>query len=253
MKGERIWWTLAGLTLVLVLWEVVVRVFNLPWYLVVPPSEVFSEIAERNVVLLPHLYRTLFGTFVGLALAILLGVSLGLLIGYSQTLTKLFFPILGSFSVMPKQIILPILVVWLGLGSLPGLMIALLIAFFPICVNVVTGLATIPSEQWEMLRTLGASKIQVFLKVGLPRTVPYIFAALKLASSGAFIGEVVSEMIASDAGLGYVIVIATARLDMRLAYSSVLILILLGYVIFSTFDELDKKIAPWAYRGMGST
>jgi NitT/TauT family transport system permease protein len=253
MKGARVLWTLAGLSLVLVFWEVAVRGLNLPWYLIVPPSEVFSEIAERNVVLLPHLSRTLYGTFVGLALAIVLGIGLGLLIGYSQTLTNLCFPILGAFSVMPKQILLPILVVWLGLGSLPGLVIALLIAFFPICVNVVTGLATIPTEQWEMLKTLGATRIQVFLKVGLPSTIPYIFAALKLASSGAFIGEVVSEMIASDAGLGYVLVIATARLDMRLAYSSVLILILLGYIIFATFDELDKRAAPWAYRGMSTT
>jgi NitT/TauT family transport system permease protein len=117
-----------------------------------------------------------------------------------------------------------------------------------VAVNVVTGLRTIEPELWEMMRALRASKVQVFVKVGVPRAIPYFFASLKVAAAGAFIGNVVGEMLASGAGLGYVLLLATSTLNMALAFAALTILLVLGIVMFLTFDALERRVAPWAYR-----
>src|SRR5690606_27393197 len=130
-----------------------------------------------------------------------LGMVEGLAIVYSRLLSRLLYPLMGGLHALHMSAFIPIFVVWFGVGSIPKILAGILIAFFPVVVNVVTGLRTIESELWEMLRTLGASKAQVFQKVGVPRTMPYFFASLKVAAAGAFIGNVVGEMIASGAGL----------------------------------------------------
>jgi len=131
---------------------------------------------------------------------------------------------------------------------MPKVVAGALIAFFPVVVNVVTGLRTIEPELWEMLRVIGASKGQVFQKVGLPRALPYFFASLKVAAGGAFIGNVVGEMIASGRGLGYVLVLATTSLNMPLAFAALTLLLLLGMILFISFDILERRMAPWAFR-----
>jgi NitT/TauT family transport system permease protein len=120
-------------------------------------------------------------------------------------------------------------------------------------VNTVTGLTTIEPELYEMLTAWGATKFQIFHKIGLPHTLPYFFAALKVAYGGAFIGEVIGEMVASEEGLGYVIVVASTRLHTPLAFSALLALLLLGYLLFIFFDTIERKGASWAYRAPGVT
>jgi NitT/TauT family transport system permease protein len=173
---------------------------------------------------------------------------MGLAIGYSAAVSRLLYPLLGGLQALPMSAFIPIFVVWFGVGSVPKILAGALIAFFPIVVNVVTGLRTIEPDLWEMLSVLGASKAQVFQKVGVPRTLPYFFASLKVAAAGAFIGNVVGEMIAAGKGLGYVLVLATTSLNMPLAFAALSILLMMGMILFSVFDVVERRVAPWAFR-----
>jgi len=181
-------------------------------------------------------------------LGALLGVMVGLLIGYSNVASKLLYPLLGGFHAVPVSAFIPIFAVWFGAGAVPKVLAGVIIAFFPIAVNIVTGLRTIEPELWEMMRTLRASRMQVLRLVGIPRSVPFFFASLKLAAAGAFIGNVVGEMIAAGAGLGYVLLVATNQMEMELAFATLVILLLLGMFIFLLFDALERWAAPWAFR-----
>jgi NitT/TauT family transport system permease protein len=239
----------AGLLLSFLVWEAVVRIFSVPVYILPPPSNVLLESQRVAAILWHHSVETAIGTAISLAMGAVVGVIIGFLLGYSRAMSSLTYPLLGAFNALPKSAFVPILAVWFGIGFLPRVLSGFLIAFFPVVVNVVTGLTTIEPELWDMLKALGASRAQVIYKVGIPRTIPYFFASLKLAAAGAFIGNVVGEMLAAGEGLGYVLLLATNQFNMGLAFGALTILLIMGLVIFLVFDELEKVIAPWAYRG----
>jgi NitT/TauT family transport system permease protein len=229
-------------------WEAIVRLLGVPSFILPPPSLIFGAVSATAPVLLYHSFVTLSGTFLSLLAGASLGMTIGLLVGYSQTLSRLLYPLLGGLHALPMSAFIPIFVVWFGVGSIPKIVAGMLIAFFPVVVNVVTGLRTIENDLWEMLRVIGANKRQVFHKIGIPRTLPYFFASLKVAAAGAFIGNVVGEMIAAGAGLGYVLIVATTSLNMPLAFGALTVLLLFGVLLFTTFDTVEKYLAPWAYR-----
>lgn len=236
---------IAGLFLV---WELAVRLFGIPAFILPAPSAVWKTVVPLAGVLWGHSLITLGGTLLSLAIGAGLGMATGLAIGYSRKASRLLYPLMGGLHALPMSAFIPIFVVWFGVGSTPKILAGTLIAFFPVVVNVVTGLRTIENDLWEMLRTLGASRAQVFQKVGIPRSLPYFFASLKVAAAGAFIGNVVGEMIAAGSGLGYVLVLATTSLNMSLAFGALTILLLFGVALFTLFDSVEKHLAPWAYR-----
>jgi NitT/TauT family transport system permease protein len=243
--------SVGGLVIAFVIWEGGVRIFRVPKFILPAPSAVFDEAYSKANILAYHAGLTIAGTAISLALGAALGIVIGLMIGYSRTVSRLLFPLLGGFHALPMSAFIPIFTVWFGLGAVPKILAGVLIAFFPVAVNVVTGLRTIEPELWEMMRALRATKAQVFYKVGIPRAVPYFFASLKVAAAGAFIGNVVGEMLAAGEGLGYVLLLATSQLNMALAFAALTILLLLGIAMFLAFDALEKRVAPWAYRGEG--
>ncbi len=240
--------SLLALVLFFGLWEAAVRISGVASYILPAPSAVLLTAWSVAPVLAQHAQTTILGTLISLAAAAALGMATGLAIGYSAAISRLVYPLLGGLQALPMSAFIPIFVVWFGVGSVPKILAGALIAFFPIVVNVVTGLRTIEQDMWEMLRVLGASKAQIFQKVGVPRTLPYFFASLKVAAAGAFIGNVVGEMIAAGKGLGYVLVLATTSLNMPLAFASLTILLLTGMILFSCFDLVERRVAPWAFR-----
>jgi NitT/TauT family transport system permease protein len=240
--------TAISLLLAGLIWEVMVRVTGVQSYLLPAPSRIFSEARSDFAILAYHTWLTVSGTLISLVFGAVLGVLLGILIGYSTIASKLLYPLLGGFHAVPVSAFIPIFAVWFGIGAVPKVVAGVLIAFFPIAVNVVTGLRTIEPELWEMMRALRASRLQVLWKVGIPRAIPYFFASLKVAAAGAFIGNVVGEMIAAGAGLGYVLLVATNRMEMELAFATLIILLLLGMIIFSAFDAIERWVSPWAFR-----
>jgi NitT/TauT family transport system permease protein len=254
MRGHArfVFETLVSLVLAGLLWEVLVRATGVPAYLIPAPSGAFAEARSVFPLLMHHTGITVAGTVTSLVIGAIVGVMLGVLIGYSAIASKLLYPLIGGFHAVPVSAFIPIFAVWFGIGSMPKVIAGVFIAFFPIAVNVVTGLRTIEAELWEMMRSLRASRMQVLWKVGIPRAVPYFFASLKIAAAGAFIGNVVGEMIAAGSGLGYMLLVATNRMEMELAFCALIVLLLLGMLIFSVFDMLEKIVAPWAFRSHGS-
>lgn len=232
--------------LLFVLWELVVVIFKIPPFNLPAPTNILQSMINFAPQLTVNAIRTLWTTLLGFVLAVGVGVILGFLIGYSKTAYLTLYPLLVAFNTIPKAAIVPLLAIWFGANAIPATLTAFLLAFFPIAVNVALGLDTVEPEMKDVLRSLGASQVETFQKVGWPHSLPYIFASLKIAASFAFIGTVISESVASNAGLGYLIVQATSSFDIPLAFAALLILALMGTVLYAFFVFVEKKVIYWA-------
>ncbi len=232
--------------LLFVVWELLVIIFKIPKFNLPAPTDIIQATVNFAPQLTINAMRTLGTTMVGFFIALIVGVVLGFLIGYSRIAYLTMYPLLIAFNTIPKAAVVPLLAVWFGANAIPATITAFLLAFFPIAVNVALGLDTVEPEMKEVLSSLGASKIEVFQKVGWPHTLPYVFASLKVAVSLSFIGAVISESVASNAGLGYLIVQATADFNVSLAFSALLILAAMGVILYGFFVFLEKKVIYWA-------
>src|SRR5438105_8991534 len=204
-------WSAGLIVLFFVAWELFCVMTGMSDLVLPRPSQVFVTLFEKFPVLWPHIIQTLSTTMAGFALGVGLGVVLGAVIGISKVAYDTAYPLLVGFSSIPKVAVVPIFVLWFGSGSVPAILTALSICFFPIVVNIATGLATTEPELEDVLKALGASKFDILWNVGLPRTMPYLFASLKVALTVAFIGTITSETIASIQGIGTVMMIASAN------------------------------------------
>jgi NitT/TauT family transport system permease protein len=159
-----------------VIWEVGVRLSGLPHTIFPAPSRVFEAIVQYWSPIWKNSLQTLYTTVLGFLIAVIAGLGIGLFIGWSKTIYAGLYPIMIGFNAIPKVALVPILVIWFGIGTVPAVLTAFLISFFPIVVNVATGLATIEPETEDVLRALGAKKLDIMLKVGIPRSMPYFSA-----------------------------------------------------------------------------
>jgi NitT/TauT family transport system permease protein len=232
--------------LLFVIWELAVIILKIPPFNLPAPSNIASAMVNFAPQLLANSLRTLWTTMLGFVLAVGVGVVLGFLIGYSKFVYLTLYPLLVAFNTIPKAALVPLLAIWFGANAVPAVVTAFLLAFFPIAVNVALGLDTVEPEMKDVLRSLGASQVETFQKVGWPHTLPYIFASLKIAASFAFIGAVISESVASNAGLGYLIVQATADFNVPLAFAALILLAVMGVILYSFFVYIEKKVIYWA-------
>ncbi|MEA5462596.1 ABC transporter permease [Leptothoe sp. PORK10 BA2] len=232
--------------LLFVLWEVAVIIFKIPEFNLPSPTNILKAGIEFAPQLLANSIRTLWTTLLGFFLAVIVGVILGFFIGYSKFAYLTLYPLLVAFNTIPKAAIVPLFAIWFGANAIPATLTAFLLAFFPIAVNVALGLETVEPEMKDVLQSLGASQVETFQKVGWPHTLPYIFASLKVAASFAFIGTVISESVASNAGLGYLIVQATSDFNIPLAFAALIVLAIMGVMLYVFFIYLEKKVIYWA-------
>ncbi len=231
-----------------VLWEAACRIFNIDKFILPAPSETFAAMAQHWRPLLRHSFVTLWTTVAGFAIAVVFGVVLGLVVGWSRTIYRGLYPVMIGFNSIPKVAVVPILVVWFGIGEVPAILTAFLISFFPIVVNVATGLASMEPELEDVLRALGARKLDIMLKVGIPRTQPYLFGSLKVAITLAFVGAVVSETIAANAGLGFLMVQAGSNFQMPLVFAGLILLAVEGIAMYAVFAYIEVYFTHWAFR-----
>lgn len=231
--------------LIVLLWESTVRLFSIPTFILPSPSAIFSEFPKYGDTVVKHAFTTLSTTLIGFSLALLTGVLLGFVIGYSRLAYLVLYPLLIGFNTIPKVALVPLMVLWFGIGTLPSVLTAFMLAFFPIAVNVAVGLSTVEKEMQDVLLSLGASQFEVFQKVGFPHSMPYLFASLKVAVSQAFIGSVIAETVASNGGVGYVIISASSSFNVSLAFLALLILALMGVALYSFFALLEKRTVHW--------
>src|SRR6267142_3115293 len=237
---------LVFVALVLV-WEVAVVALRIQPVLLPPPSGVALTMVSTAGPIAFHAWHTLVTTLIGFGAAVGLGLLLGFLIGASPTANDALYPLLVGFNSIPKAAVVPMLVMWFGIGAMPAVLTAFLLAFFPVAVNVAVGLATLEAELRDVLRVLGASRWQVFRKVGVPRTMPLFFASLKVAISSAFVGSVISETVASNAGIGYLMAVAASDFNTRLAFGGLFVLATMGVLLYGLFAAVERRMTGWAY------
>jgi NitT/TauT family transport system permease protein len=231
------------------LWEAAVHVFAIPQFVLPAPSAIFASLWEWHVPILENSWQTLMTTLVGFAIAIAFGVVGGVALGSSIVMYDAFYPALIGFNSIPKVAVIPILVIWFGIGTVPAIITAFLISFFPILVNVATGIATVEPELRDVLRALGASKRQVIMKIGLPRAMPYFFASLKIAMTVAFVGSIVAETVAANKGIGHLMLVASSRFEMPLAFAGLIVTGIMGVGMYVITAALERRMTGWATRG----
>ncbi len=237
------------LLLVLITWELICRGFDISEFIFPSPSRIAQQMWEFGGVIAGHAWRTYWVTMVGFGIAIVVGVLLGFLIGSSRLAYAAMYPLMTAFNALPKAAFVPILVVWFGIGVGPAVLTAFLISFFPITVNIATGLATLEPELEDVLRVLGARRWDVLMKVGLPRSMPYFYGSLKVAITLAFVGTTVSEMTAANEGIGYLLISAGSSMQMGLAFAGLVVVGVMAMVMYELFAVIEKRTTGWAHRG----
>ncbi|CAO3416628.1 ABC transporter permease [Azospirillum doebereinerae] len=230
-------------------WELVCRLFAIPDYLLPTPSASFAAAWTYRDAIWMHALQTLLTTLAGFALAVAFGVLLGVAVGSSRAVYRAANPLLIGFNSVPKVAVVPVLVMWFGIGTVPAILTAFLISFFPIVVNVATGLATLEPELRDVLRSLGATRMDILLKVGFPRALPFFFASLKVAVTLAFVGSVMAETVASNLGVGYLMMSASSRFNMPLVFAGLLVIAAMGVAMYAVFSVIEHRSTRWAHRG----
>jgi NitT/TauT family transport system permease protein len=239
------WLVILGMFL---LWEVLCRAFSVSEFVLPMPSQIFAVLFKRWDALLPHATQTLMTTVIGFVGGVVAGTLIGIAIGSSRLVYEALYPLLVGFYSIPKVAVVPILVVWFGSGTVPAVITSLIICIFPVVVNVATGLATTEPELEDVLRALGASKRDIIWGVGIPRSMPYLFASLKIAITLAFVGTVISETVAANRGIGNMMIIASSNIDVPLVFAGVFILAFMGIAMYALFALLEQRMTGWAMR-----
>ena len=235
---------------ILIVWEIGCRAFQIPKFVLPLPSEIFLSMMKWWSPLMSNAGQTLMTTLMGFSIAIVVGLFLGIAIGSSALVYHGLYPLMIAFESVPKVAIVPILVLWFGIGSVPAVITSFLIAFFPIAVNVSTGIATVEPELRDVLRSLGARPIDIVKKIGIPRAMPYFFASLKIAITFAFVGSIVSETVGANKGIGHLIMLASSRFDVPLVFSGLVVTSLMGVSMYVLARLVETRVTGWATRGL---
>ncbi len=243
------WSPFVLLAIVLLLWQAIVAGFGIAEFIFPSPWQIALQFIEFKGPLIEAAWKTFWVTMLGFGLSIAVGVLLGFLVGSSRMAYAALYPLLVAFNAVPKAAIVPILVVWFGIGLGPGVLTAFLISFFPITVNIATGLATLEPELEDVLRVLGAKRWDVLVKVGLPRSMPYFYASLKIAITLAFVGTVLAEMTAGDSGIGYLMQSAASQQRMSLAFAGLVTIGAMAMAMVELFSWIERRTTGWAHRG----
>ncbi len=237
------------LVAILLLWQGICSVFNVSEFIFPSPWRIATQLVEFRGPIAAHAWRTYWVTMAGFGLAIVVGVLLGFVVGSSRLAYAAIYPLMTAFNALPKAAFVPILVVWFGIGTGPAILTAFLISFFPIMVNIATGLATLEPELEDVLRVLGAKRWDVLVKVGLPRAMPYFYGSLKVAITLAFVGTTVSEMTAANEGIGYLLISAGSSMQMGLAFAGLMVVGAMAMVMYELFSYIERHTTGWAHRG----
>ena len=247
LRAASPWFAAIGFFLV---WELACRLFDIPESILPAPSATFYAMYQYWGGIWHNAQQTLLTTVVGFAIAVVVGLALGIAVGASPTLYRAINPLLIGFNTIPKVAVVPILIIWFGIGTVPAVITAFLISFFPIVINVATGIATMEPELQDVLRSLGARRRDILLKVGVPRSMPYFFASLKIAITLAFVGSVISETVASNAGIGYLMQSASSSFRTPLVFAGLFVIAAMGIVMYVAASLLEKRFTGWATRGV---
>jgi NitT/TauT family transport system permease protein len=236
-----------GFALLLALWQFGAPLAQIPDYVLPLPSSIAARFAETFTVQMTGLAWTAFTTLAGLALALICGVLLALLVIYIPLLRAIIMPLLAAFNSIPKIAIAPLFVIWFGLGYESKILLAFLLALFPVFVNSVTGLGEIEADLIDLSTLAGGTPWRIFLKVRLMNAVPHITDAMKVAFPLALVGSIVGEFIGGNDGIGHLILSGQFNIDTPLVFAALLsitVFTTLGIGAIALFESAALKWRP---------
>jgi len=244
-KIDAFVYPILALTLLVLAWHYAIEIFDVKKFILPKPKAVLDTLIDDWPVIQREMWPTIKEIVFGYLMAIAVGIPLAVGIVASRVFEKMFYPLLVISQTVPKIAIAPLLLVWFGFGTTPKILIAFAIAFFPIVIDTVVGLRSVPEEMIDLARAMGGNAVSVFRKVRFPYALPNIFGGLKVAITLATIGAIVGEFVGSSEGLGHLLLIASGRLDTTLLFATIIVLSLLGIVFFLAVDLAERLTIPW--------
>lgn len=233
----------------LFLWQVVVMTFQVKEFILPSPLTVFAHLLvpklAANYHWLRHIRTTLVEILISFSFTALAGVFVAIAITWSKVLRQMITPIITLFNSLPKIALAPLFLLWFGFGIVPNVLIAFLIAFFPVVINTAAGLNAVEEDLLDLVRYLHATKWQIYLKIKLPNSLPYIFSGLKISTTLCVVGAIVGEFVASTQGLGYLIKSSQGVMDTPPMFASLILISALGLCFFGFISLLERWVMPW--------
>lgn len=230
----------------LVLWQLAVSVGGIRPYLLPSPLAVLRALGSDEIPWWTHAWVTALEIFGAFLLAAVAGIVLGCIVAWSALLSRALMPFLVFVNTLPKVAVAPLFLIWLGYGMLPNMLIGALIGFFPVVINTAVGLTQIDGDLLDLGRVFNAPKWKVFVKIRIPNAYAYILSALKITASAAVVGAIVGEFVASQRGLGYVIIATQSSMNTAVAFAALVWISIMGLVLFGAVGLLSRLLAPWA-------
>lgn len=230
----------------LIMWQLAVTVFGIREYLLPSPASVMGALFGSQIDWTGHIIVTGVAIFGAFMIAAVGGIVLGVIVAWSSLMSRALMPFLVFVNTLPKVAVAPLFLLWLGYGILPNMLIGALIGFFPVVINTAVGLAQIDDDMLDLGRVFNAPKWKVFMKIRIPNAYPYILSALKVTATAAVVGAIVGEFVASQSGLGYVIITSQSSMNTPLAFGALVWISILGLVLYGAVAALSRVLAPWA-------
>ena len=244
--GQDVVLPVATFVALLIVWEICVKAFAIPVYLLPAPSVIYAETAAEWPVVWGHTLATLVTVLLGFGFSIVVSLPLGFALTSSRYVSNAIYPLLVLTQSIPKVALAPILVIAMGANELPRIAVTFLVAFFPLVIAIATGLLSVPADLIELSRSYKTSRMQELLRIRVPYAIPFIFSGLKAAIALAVVGAVVGEFVTSDRGLGYLIQTSTAFFRMPLAFGAMVLLSIMGIVLFQLVGIAERVLFPWS-------
>lgn len=242
---EALGWPVLSAALVIGVWEFVVRYYRIPRYLIPAPSAILLSFEQNWPVLLHELGSTVIAAAIGFVIALALGIPLGAAIVSSRIVERMIYPWLIISAAVPKVVIAPLFLVWFGFGLRSEVLFVVTFTFFPLIVNTVAGLKSSDPELLQLVGSMGASRLQLLRKVHMPAALPNIFAGVKIALTLAPVGAVVGEFVASNSGIGHLLVIAVGNMETALAFAAVAVFSVFGVLLWYIAERIERAVLPW--------
>ncbi len=251
MSGALVGWlrrragAVAVFVLLVVAWELAVRLLGIKEYLLPPPSKVWVEFLKRYDVVMASAWVTTQEILAGYALAVAVSVPLALAIAYSRFMESAVYPAIVFLQIVPKIAIAPLFIIWFGFGFTPKLLLVFLLSFFPIVVSSIQGFKSVDPDIMDFARTTGAGGWRLFLRIRLPQALPHIFTGLKVGAALSATAAVVAEFVASDRGLGYLLLQYNGQLETAMVFAIIVLLSVIGLAVYYAVELAEKFAIPW--------
>jgi NitT/TauT family transport system permease protein len=236
---------LVSFVVLFAVWELAVRYFGVATYLLPPPSLIWIDFSSRWSYVLDNTWITTSEIIAGYFLAIAISIPLAVCVAYFPTMESTIYPIIVFLQIVPKIAIAPLFIIWFGFGFLPKLLLVFLLSFFPIVVSSISGFKSIDDETMELAKSTGASSWMIFRKIRLPHAMPSIFTGLKVAAALSSTAAVVAEFVASDSGLGYLLLRYNGDLETPMVFATIIVLSIVGLIIYYMVEVIERLAIPW--------